>query len=566
MGAVDLVIQIEAPPSVASGMQRIGRAGHQVGAVVARRHLPQVPRRPAGRARPSRRACARARSRRPRYPRNPLDVLAQQIVAIVAVDAIGRRRALRARAPRGAVRRAAARVVRGRARHALGPLPVGRVRRAAAAHHLGPRRRHASARARGRSASPSSTAARSPTAGSTACTSPASGPRRSLRVGELDEEMVFESRTGDVFLLGASSWRVEEITHDRVLVSPAPGRARQDAVLARRPARPAARVRRAPSASSRRTLAAAKPTEAVTAAPRAPRPRRSAPPSNLLATWTSRRGDRRGAERPDHRRRALPATSSATGACACCRRSARACTRRGRWRSLARLRGATGGGRRERCGPTTASCSACPRASEPPEVGALPAGRGRGRGPGRRRASARRRSSPRASARTPRARCSCRGAIRAGDAALGAAQARRRPAGGRLAVRVVPDPARDLPRVPARRVRPARRWSSSCAGSRRARIRVMTVDSRTPSPFAASLLFSYVANFIYDGDAPLAERRAQALALDHAQLASCSARPSCASCSTPRRSRRSSARSSGSRAIACGTPTACTTCCSRSAT
>ena len=45
----------------------------------------------------------------------------------------------------------------------------------------------------------------------------------SSRVGELDEEMVFETRPGDVFLLGASSWRVVEITHDRVLVSPAPG-------------------------------------------------------------------------------------------------------------------------------------------------------------------------------------------------------------------------------------------------------------------------------------------------------------------------------------------------------
>ena len=43
------------------------------------------------------------------------------------------------------------------------------------------------------------------------------------RVGELDEEMVFESRVGETFLLGASTWRIEEITHDRVLVSPAPG-------------------------------------------------------------------------------------------------------------------------------------------------------------------------------------------------------------------------------------------------------------------------------------------------------------------------------------------------------
>src|SRR5262249_60727527 len=48
-------------------------------------------------------------------------------------------------------------------------------------------------------------------------------PPGSARVGELDEEMVFETHVGDTFVLGASSWRVEEITHDRVLVSPAPG-------------------------------------------------------------------------------------------------------------------------------------------------------------------------------------------------------------------------------------------------------------------------------------------------------------------------------------------------------
>src|SRR2546430_15653118 len=50
------------------------------------------------------------------------------------------------------------------------------------------------------------------------------------------------------------------------------------------------------------------------------------------------------------------------------------------------------------------------------------------------------------------------------------------------------------------------------------RVRVVTADTRTPSPFASSLLFAYVANFIYDGDAPLAERRALALSVDHAQL------------------------------------------------
>ena len=57
---------------------------------------------------------------------------------------------------------------------------------------------------------------------------------KASRVGELDEEMVYESRVGEMFLLGATTWRIEEITHDRVLVTPAPGAAGQDAVLARR--------------------------------------------------------------------------------------------------------------------------------------------------------------------------------------------------------------------------------------------------------------------------------------------------------------------------------------------
>ena len=77
---------------------------------------------------------------------------------------------------------------------------------------------------------------------------------------------------------------------------------------------------------------------------------------------------------------------------------------------------------------------------------------------------------------------------------------------------------------------------------RRRELRLVTVDTAAPSPFAASLLFGYVANYLYDGDAPLAERRAQALPSTRRSCASCWARPSCASCSTPRRSTSSSSR------------------------
>ena len=142
MGAVDLVVQVESPPSVASGLQRVGRAGHQVGAVEPRRALPQVPRRPRADRRRSSSACGPAQIEALHLPHNPLDVLAQQVVAMCALDdwtvddvlALVRRSASYSDAhPAGA---------RVGARHAGRALPVRRVRRAAAPPRLGPRRRH----------------------------------------------------------------------------------------------------------------------------------------------------------------------------------------------------------------------------------------------------------------------------------------------------------------------------------------------------------------------------------------------------------------------------------------
>ena len=149
---------------------------------------------------------------------------------------VGRRRAVRHDPPRRAVRRAEP---RGRStacstccRAAIRPTSSPSCGRASPGI-ASPAR---SSRAKARSASRSPTAARFPTAACSACSSLGAGPG-AARVGELDEEMVFESRVGETFVLGASSWRIEEITHDRVLVSPAPGRAGQDAVLERRPRR-----------------------------------------------------------------------------------------------------------------------------------------------------------------------------------------------------------------------------------------------------------------------------------------------------------------------------------------
>ena len=238
MGAVDLVVQVESPPSVASGLQRVGRAGHQVGAVSPRRACSPSTAATCVQTRRGRRADARRRDRGAALPAQP----ARRAGPADRRDGGDGRRGtvdelatlVRRAAPFAALPRVGAR--RG-ARHAGRPLPVRRVRRAAAAAGLGPGRRHADrparrAAARGdqRRHHPRPRAVRR-----------LPGRRREARprVGELDEEMVYESRVGDVFPLGSTSWRIEDITHDRVLVTPAPGAAGPAAVLeGRRAGRP----------------------------------------------------------------------------------------------------------------------------------------------------------------------------------------------------------------------------------------------------------------------------------------------------------------------------------------
>ncbi len=239
MGAVDLVVQIEAPPSVASGMQRIGRAGHHVGAASEGIIFPKY--------RADLVACAAVTRamheglvESTRFLRNPLDVLAQQIVAITAQPpartlALGSKneshgedatevgvdelfRLLRSSAPFAALSRTAF--------YGVLDLLAGRYPSDEFAE-LRPRitwdrNRNAITPRQGAKSLAILNGGTIPDRGlygvflSGADTKP-------IRVGELDEEMVFESRTGDTFILGASTWRIDEITHDRVLVSPAPG-------------------------------------------------------------------------------------------------------------------------------------------------------------------------------------------------------------------------------------------------------------------------------------------------------------------------------------------------------
>ncbi|WP_416978107.1 ATP-dependent helicase [Streptomyces sp. T028] len=222
MGAVDLVVQVESPPSVASGLQRVGRAGHQVGAVSTGVVFPKY------RGDLVQAAVVTERMRTGsieslKVPANPLDVLAQQLVAMTALDTwqvddlltTVRRAAPFASLPESAFT-------------ATLDMLAGRY----------PSDAFAELRPRVVWDRVAGTVTGRPGAQRLAVTSGGTIPDRGLfgvflagadpkkgggRVGELDEEMVYESRVGDVFTLGTSSWRIEDITRDRVLVSPAPG-------------------------------------------------------------------------------------------------------------------------------------------------------------------------------------------------------------------------------------------------------------------------------------------------------------------------------------------------------
>jgi ATP-dependent Lhr-like helicase len=217
MGAVDLVVQVESPKSVARGLQRVGRAGHQLGSVSKGRIFPKY-RMDLLEAAVVAKAMREGEIEETRIPRNPLDVLAQQVVAICADEeiAVDDLHAL--------VRRAYpfADLTRAQLENVLDML-AGRYPSDELAE-LRPRIvwDRIGGFVRGRSG-----------ARRLAVTNAGTIPDRGLfgvylvdgggRVGELDEEMVYEAREGQTFVLGASTWRIEEITHDRVLVSPAPG-------------------------------------------------------------------------------------------------------------------------------------------------------------------------------------------------------------------------------------------------------------------------------------------------------------------------------------------------------
>ncbi|MDR1441925.1 MAG: DEAD/DEAH box helicase [Bifidobacteriaceae bacterium] len=223
MGSIDLVIQVGAPPSAAAGLQRVGRAGHQVGAISQGLVYPVY----RGDLVPAAVTAQRMRAGQIEsihVPANPLDVLAQQIVAMVAMDTwtvpdLGRliRRAapfenlgerllesvldmLSGRYPSADFAELRPRIVWDRATGELTPRP-GAAYLARVSGGTIPDRGVYGVYLAGERADPKS----------------------SKRVGDLDEEMVYESRVGDTFMLGSSTWRIQDITPNAVYVTPAPG-------------------------------------------------------------------------------------------------------------------------------------------------------------------------------------------------------------------------------------------------------------------------------------------------------------------------------------------------------
>ena len=220
MGAVDLVVQVESPPSVASGLQRVGRAGHQVGAVSRGVLFPKF------RGDLVQTAVVVERMRAGaiealRVPANPLDVLAQQIVAMCALQDWD------IEALHALVRRAAP--FAGLSRLVLDSVLDMLSGRYPSDEFAELRPRIVWDRVTGTLSGRRGAQRLAVTSGGTIpdrglyAVFLASGDGPGRRVGELDEEMVYESRVGDTFTLGTSTWRIEDITHDRVLVTPAPG-------------------------------------------------------------------------------------------------------------------------------------------------------------------------------------------------------------------------------------------------------------------------------------------------------------------------------------------------------
>ncbi|MCC7123744.1 MAG: DEAD/DEAH box helicase [Acidobacteria bacterium] len=511
MGAIDLVVQIEAPPSVASGLQRIGRSGHQVNEVSAGIIFPKF--------RGDLLACAavtgamtKGQVEPSRYPRNPLDVLAQQIVAMASMDAWPVDD-LYAR-----VRQAAPFATLGR-RAFDGVLDMlsGRY----------PSDEFAELRPRVTWDRVNGTITARQGAKRVAIANAGTIPDRGLfgvflsgadrdqaRVGELDEEMVFEARAGETFLLGASSWRIDQITHDRVLVSPAPGEpGKMPFWKGEGPGRPI-ELGRAIGALVR-DLRRVTPADARA---RLESDHGLAPQAadNLLQYLD----DQHAAVEtvPDDRTVLVERTTDELGDWRISVLTPFGSRVHAPWAMAATVmlrdeRGLDA----EVMWSDDGFVVRVPEGERPPETDLfLPDPDDVERLVVRQLGStamfaARFREAAGRALLLPRRRPGARAPLwqqrkRAADLLAVASRFGSFP----IVLETYRECLRDIFDVPA--------LIEVLRDVRSRRIRVSSVDARTPSPFAASLMFGYVANYLYDGDAPLAERRAQALAVDQSQL------------------------------------------------
>ena len=538
MGAVDLVIQIEAPPSVASGMQRIGRAGHHVDAVSEGILFPKF-RADLVACAAVTRAMHEGHIESTRFPRNPLDVLAQQLVAIVAHPPNAAKPA-RLKKPR--------RILPGTV---LPPEPkpeVGvdalynLVRRAAPFAGLTrstfegvldllsgryPSDEFAELRPRLTWDRIRNVVTARDGAARLAILNAGTIPDRglygvflahtegkSVRVGELDEEMVFESHPNETFILGASTWRIEDITHDRVLVTPAPGEpGKMPFWKGDGPGRPLEFGRRI-GALVRELRALPKPaalTRLVSEHDLDP-----GAADNLLQ-FLSDQEAATGAV-PDDRTVVIERCRDELGDWRVCVLTPFGSRIHIPWAMAvsARIR-ASGGPEVETLWGDDGFVFRFPDTDEPPDPDwllvesaeamrlvlrqlgstALFAGRFR-EAAGRALLLPRRRADQRSPLWQLRKRSY--------DLLSVASRYPSFP----LLLEAYRECLRDVFDMPA--------LLETLRAIEQRQLRVHVVETHKPSPFAASLLFSYVANFVYDGDAPLAERRAQALTIDQDQL------------------------------------------------
>ena len=511
MGAIDLVVQIEAPPSVASGLQRIGRGGHTANAVSEGVIFPKFRGDLVASAAVAR-AMHEGAVEATRYPRNPLDIVAQQVVAMTSMDdwdvddlfATIRRAApfaelsravfdgvldmLSGRYPSDEFAELRPRVTWDRVAGAI-TAREGAKRVAIANGGTIPDRGLYGVFLLG-------------------------GAKGAARVGELDEEMVFESRVGETFVLGASSWRIEEISHDRVLVTPAPGEPGKmpfwKGDRAGRPLELGLAIGRLMHDLLRLSPAAA--------VDRLTREHDLEPPAaeHLLQYLRDRMAAARAV--PDASTIVVERVRDELGDWRVCVLSPRGGRIHAPWAM------AVAAGIREETGVDVETLWGddgfvvrFPDVDQPPDIRlVLP-------DPDQVQAlvvrqlgstalfAAKFRENAARSLLLPKRRPGMRAPLwqqrkRAADLLAVASRYGSFP----VLLETYRECLRDFFDMPA--------LVSTLTDVRSRKLRVATVDSETPSPFAASLLFSYVASFIYDGDAPLAERRAQALAVDQSQL------------------------------------------------